>query len=268
MVRMISRRPLHLALLCSLSLPACGGSTAEPADPSDAQREGAEASRPESSEGGEPAEGEASEAAAEAEKQPGLPQECAGKGEVCTPPGKFVRWHCEDPSPTVALALFASGTPWTRGYLTRKTQAWNASGGASASGWLAFDEEVLILRHRKARKGGMQVSGAGGGYDAMRWDGSCVTLSGEELTTRTPPSAKYAKVTWRWLEDPLQEALREDAKVNEAYLERRKHCKGATMGAVTAKCERWDGKLSDRIVKYVRGGGRVPTPQKLPDSGG
>jgi hypothetical protein len=148
--------------------------------------------------------------------------------------------------------------------LTRKTEAWNASGGASAGGYLEFDEEVLILAERKADSGGMQVSGAGGGYDAIRWDGSCVTLSGEELTQNRPPAPKSPGIEWRFLDDNVQEALRKDEKVNAAYLERRKHCKGAVSGDVSDKCVKADKQLSDAIVSYLRGGGAVPVPTTLP----
>jgi hypothetical protein len=149
--------------------------------------------------------------------------------------------------------------------LNRRTEAWNASGGASTGGFLELDEEVLLLAERKADLGGMQVSGAGAGYDAIRWDGSCVTLSGEELTQQRPSSVKNVKVEWRFLDDNVQEALRKDEKTNAAFLERRKECKGATSGDVSAKCVKADAKLSDSVVSFVRGGGSVPVPSKLPD---
>ncbi|MGC4091510.1 MAG: hypothetical protein QM756_27250 [Polyangiaceae bacterium] len=148
--------------------------------------------------------------------------------------------------------------------MTRKTEAWNASGGASAGGYLEFDEEVLILAERKADTGGMQVSGAGGGYDAIRWDGSCVTLSGEELTQNRPPAPKNPNIEWRFLDDNVQEALRKDEKVNSAYLGRRKECKGAVSGDVSDKCVKADKALSEAIVTFLRGGGAVPVPTTLP----
>jgi hypothetical protein len=148
--------------------------------------------------------------------------------------------------------------------LTRKTKAWNASGGASDAGFVEFDEEVVVLRVRKADLGGMQVSGAGSSYDAIRWDGSCVTLAEEELTLSTPPAPKAHKVEFRFLENHIQEALRGDETINKAYLDRRNECKGATSGAVSLKCEKADSKLSESIVKYVRAGGKIPEPEKLP----
>ena len=196
----------------------------------------------------------------------GVPTSCAKKGgSACVPSKAFVQKLCAANYPGVALYLFSNSSPWTRAYLRGKTKAWNASGGASDnSSFLEFDEEVLVLVERKADLGGMQVSGAGASYDALRWDGSCVTLSSEEVTLDKPPSPKSAKVEWRFLDDNVQEALRQESKVNEAYLARRKECQGATSGEVSMKCVKADQKLSDAIVAHLRSGGKLPEPTKLP----
>jgi len=108
------------------------------------------------------------------------------------------------------------------------------------------------------------VSGAGASYDAIRWDGSCVTLSSEEVTLDKPPSPKNSKIEWRFLDDNIQEALRANPDLNKSYLARRQECKGATSGDVSMKCVKADQKLSDGIVSYLRGGGSLPEPTKLP----
>jgi hypothetical protein len=243
-------------LIC---LAACGGQSASvaPAQPVQAKAD----SEP-------PATAKASAEAPAADEEEAtsgkLPEKCAKPGaDVCTPSKAFTDKLCQNTYPGVALAMFRKGTPWTRGYLTRKTKAWNASGGASDSGELAFDEEVLVLRKRGGDAGGMQVSGSGG-YDALRWNGSCVTLASEELTLKLPPQPKSSHVEWRFLGDGIQEKLREADSVNKAYRARRNECKGATMGSVTLKCQKADGKLSDAIIDYVRSGGEIPTPDKLP----
>ncbi len=254
---------LGVALILSSLSSACGGSN-QPAE--SAADETAAESRDSGSAGdGEAeAEGEASEAAASGPVE--VPSDCFKKvSGVCVPEPKFVKRLCNGRYPSMALYLFGNGSKWTRAYLTRKTEAWNASGGASTGGFLEFDEEVLLLAERKADTGGMQVSGSGAGYDAIRWDGSCVTLSGEEITQQRPPSTKNVKVEWRFLDDNVQEALRKDEKVNKAFLERRTECKGATTGDVSAKCVKADNKLSELIVSFVRGGGSIPVPSKLPD---
>jgi hypothetical protein len=192
-----------------------------------------------------------------------LPTECETRGDTCVLPKSFVKRLCQNPMPNVALALFSSGTPWTRAYLTRKTKAWNAEGGASVEDWLDFDEEVLLLDARLPPKGGMQVSGMGG-YQALRWDGTCVTLASEEVATRKPPSPKYPRLLWRWYDDPIKEALRKSPDVDRAYLAQRKECKGVSVGEVTKKCEVADHALVEAIVAHVSGSGGLPEPEKIP----
>jgi len=245
-----------IALACVFS--ACGGSK-EPAEAPSTQNEPSAAAEGSATPGGA-SEGDAKSAPASG----GIPKECAKKGGTCVPPKGFVQKLCSGSFPSVGLYLFANKSPWARGYMRGRTKAWNASGGASDNTWLEFDEEVLVLAERKADTGGMQVSGAGASYDALRWDGSCVTLSSEEVTLDKPPSPKSSKVEWRFLDDNVQEALRANEAVNKAYLVRRQECKGATSGDVSLKCVKADQKLSDEIVSYLRSGGALPEPTKLP----
>ena len=210
-----------------------------------------------------PAEVPEQEAKAEPPKPAGLPTECVMKDGVCNLPREFTKAVCQSTYLNVALALFAKGTPWQRAYMTRKTQAWNAEGGASVAGWLEFDEEVLILGSRMPPKGGMTVSGTGG-YQALRWDGSCVTLAAEEVTMNRAPAPRRPRIEWRWIEDPMREALRRDEKVDAAYLAQKKECKGVSNGDVSKKCVDMDRRLVEAIVKHVESGGQVAAPQKMP----
>jgi hypothetical protein len=248
-------RPLLIAVA---AIPlACGGSQAPAAEP--------ESATPAAAAAGEEKPAEAETEASQTEASAGIPRECARKGSTCFPPKKFVEKLCAASFPGMALYLFANGSPWSRGYLRGKTKAWNASGGASDNeSYLEFDEEVLVLAERKADLGGMQVSGAGASYDALRWDGSCVTLSAEEMTLDKPPSPKASKIDWRYVDDNVQAALRTDPDVNEAFQARRKECKGATSGDVSLKCVKADDKLSATIVKAIRGGAKLPEPTKQP----
>ena len=203
------------------------------------------------------------EAPAAAEAPAKIPKECVMKDGVCTVGKDFAKRVCQSTYVNVALAMFAKGTPWQRGYLTRKTQAWNAEGGASVAGFVEFDEEVLVLFARMPPKGGMMVSGMGG-FQTLRFDGSCVTLQSEEVTFKRPPAPKYPRIEWRWLEDGMRDTLRKDSKVDAAYLAQRKECKGVTTGEVSKKCVTADQKLVDAIVEHVVSGGDVPAPTKLP----
>lgn len=250
---------LVLAGVFAALVSACGGSK----PPAESPGGGESTSEAPSEASAEAGEGKASESSASSDSG-GIPTDCHKPSGLCVPSPKFVKKLCNSRFPSIALYLFGNNSKWAHAYLTRKTEAWNASGGASAGGYLEFDEEVLLLAERKADTGGMQVSGAGAGYDAIRWDGSCVTLSGEELTRDRPPSIKTPRIEWRFLDDNVQEALRKEDKINVAYLERRKECKGASSGDVSAKCVKADEKLSDAIIAFVRGGGSIPVPSKLP----
>ena len=110
----------------------------------------------------------------------------------------------------------------------------------------------------------MQVSGAGGAYDVLRWDGTCASLQDEEVSLTGSSTPKTAKIPWKTLDDKVKDALLADEKINKIYTARRKECKGATMGDVSKKCEELDDKLSAVVVEYVRRGGAVPAPPKLP----
>jgi len=239
-------------------LAACGGAQSpKAAEPENS----AVAEKPES------AEPKAQDSPPKAEATPAtaaVPTACSKSGKLCVPDPKFTKRMCNDSFPSVALYLFGNGLPFTRGYLTRKTQAWNAEGGASDNTFLEFDEEVLLLAERGTDPNAMQVSGAGGGYMAMRWNGSCVTLAKEEVTLDKPPTPKFAKVEWRFLDDNVQAALREDKTINTAVQARRKECKGAVSGDVSLSCVKADDKLTQVVVDYLRKGGKVPVPSKLP----
>jgi hypothetical protein len=247
---------LPIALLAA----ACGGSSPPPDTADDASSEPAAESS--DTETGTNAAADESEAAV-AER--GLPTECARQGEVCVPPSRFVQALCNGTYSEATLHLFHEQSPFTRGYLRGKTKAWNASGGASDNeAMLDFDEEVVVLKERSAPQG-FSVSGAEGGYDALRWDGSCVTLSKQEVTLSRPPSPKAAKVEWRYLGNEMRDALRKDEAVNEMYRAQRKECKGVTSGAVSLKCVKLTDQLSDVIVRFVREGGDLGELENLPE---
>ncbi|MEP7124758.1 MAG: hypothetical protein ABJE95_27770, partial [Byssovorax sp.] len=159
------RASASLAVL-SLLLAACGGAKEPPPAPPPAATAAPEVA---SAKPVDPDDVKATE----------LPSACASTDDkVCLPPKPFVKRLCAGFFPDTALAMFTKGTPWTRGYLRMNVEAWNASGGMSSSDKLVFDEEVLIVAHRSADTGGMQVSGSTGSYDVLRWDGTCASLMG------------------------------------------------------------------------------------------
>jgi hypothetical protein len=71
-------------------------------------------------------------------------------------------------------------------------------------------------------------------------------------------------VEWRFLDDNVQSALRENSTINSAVTKRRQECKGAVSGDVSMTCVKADERLTQVLVEYLRKGGKVPVPSKLP----
>jgi hypothetical protein len=161
--------------------------------------------------------------------------------------------------------MFSKGTPWLRMYLTRNTEAWDMAGGAKAGAErtkLAFDEEVLVLAfHPPANTGGMQVSGANGTYDVVRWDGVCATLNADELRKWYPPEPGYASIPWKRLDDELQQSLVADGRISLKEGEMKKACKGLSRSQTTPACDKAQKSLSKAVVNYVRATGGIPAPK-------
>jgi len=204
-------------------------------------------------------------APAEDAPPPKLPTTCtpAGPKKLCTPDADFAKRACSAEYPDAALALFLKGTPWTRGYLTRDVDAWNATGGRTHSAKVLFDEEVIVLQHRQAEaKGGvvMVVNGETGSYDVLRWDGSCVSVMADELTTHRPPQPKRAAIPWRRLDEGTRTALLSGPKVKASFDAVGKACDGTN----EAKCAQAQSALTGAIVEFVRGGGELPEPAHRP----
>lgn len=251
MLRAIHTHTLRAVPVAALLLVSCGGASPPPPEAAPASVASAAPS------------------AAPAESDPTIgkiPTACAeGGGKVCVPPQTFVKRLCGGFFPDVALTMLGKGTPWQRGYLRVKSvEAWNASGGMSSADKIVFDEEFVIVTHREPAAGGIVVSGAGGSYDVLRWDGTCASLQDEEVSLKPAPAPRSAKIPWKSLDDKVQSTLLADEKVGRTYAERRKECKGASIGEVSLKCVKLDEQLSAAIVDYVRRGGAVPPPTKLP----
>lgn len=214
--------------------------------------------------------GEVSSAAGatEAEDDAAVPRKCAEMdGDVCLPPSKFVKKLCMGDFPNVALYMFQSGSPWTRVYLAGEVKAVNASGAGSTGEKMPRDEELIILRKFAGQSpGGIQVSGAGGGYEAMRWDGTCVTLGEGEVYFGDPPAkVKNARIIWSRIEYAIREKLKQNDAIRDTYIEYKNACRGVTVGKVSAECEKLDGVLSRTIAEELRINGGFPVPKDLPE---
>ncbi len=206
-------------------------------------------------------------ATAQAKAEPAdtaIPETCETKGSICLPPFRFVKKLCQGVHPDLALVFFKKGTPFTRGYMKGTQDVFNGFGGVSSHEKLVFDEEVIYLSSRENTTG-IEVSGAGGQVDVLRWDGSCATVPTADVTTTVPPKAKAAPIEWKVFSDEVQAALLEDADIAKINKERRNECKGQTMGDVSKKCVKLVADLQNMVVEKVRSGsgGVIPTPTKL-----
>lgn len=207
-----------------------------------------------------PASGTARPAASSA-----LPTECHEIDGLCLPPRDFVRRLCQGAHTGVAFHLLEKRSPFSRGYIrVREVHAVNALGGPTSDAKLTFGEEVLILlRTLDGGSGQMQVSGMGG-YDVLRWDGTCANLADGELARRPPVTPKAAPLEWRYIDENIQEALLRDDAVRSARQAQRKHCHGVSLGSRSAACVKADDQLNARIVLAVRGGMELPALQTVP----
>jgi len=195
-----------------------------------------------------------------------LPTACEPGTEPCSTPAKFVEQVCHGKYPAVALALFAKGTPWRRGYVKVETlEPVNMYDGERNENWLSFGEEVLVLRTRGASgKSKVQVSGPTD-VDILRWDGTCATIRQEMLAPYpTNTSVLTARIVWKYLDEPTQEALLANHWVQSASDKERPACRGSTMKHPDAPCDKASRKLTDAIAVAVRSGIALPTPSKLP----
>jgi len=179
------------------------------------------------------------------------------------PPVRWAERLCEGGVyQDLALYMFQDGTPWTRFYMKTGLNAVNGWGPTVAED-LVFQEEVIPINYRRQSES-FSVEGSLGTFDVLRWNGSCVTLDVGEVTNKQPRRPRNSRVDWRSLSEDMQNALLKDSEVETAYHARRRECKGASIGRVTAECEKLDKQLPDVIARYVRTTQNLPEPKEHP----
>lgn len=204
-------------------------------------------------------------ASAEAAAPSGLPRRCPGGEPPCVPPKPFVDRLCAGKYPSVALVMFEKTAPWTHAYLRmREVKAVNTLGGPTGAGSLLFAEEVVIVGRAGGGPGGMQVSGADG-LIVLRWDGTCATLTTEEVETEYQPGfPPTPDITWNHLDPSLQQALLASQGV-KAWRERYKlDCKGQRAGTETGACKRTRDSLARAVSDALHKGLALPDPERVP----
>lgn len=194
-----------------------------------------------------------------------LPQECAGKGKLCTPPSDFVDRLCAGKFPGVAIAMFNKRAPWKHMYVKMQqgVDASNTLGGPNGEERLQFAEEVLILREKGTGSSGIQVSGMGG-YHVLRWDGTCATVSDYEVVDYQPGLPKNAVIRWKYLGHAIQRALETKKPIKAAEKEYREACKGGRFRRNEPPCVKATKELNRVILLAVRKGMDLPEPDRRP----
>ena len=139
---------------------------------------------------------------------------CQADGKKCSVSPDDAAEICRAMNPTVALHVFANNKKLRVGFLTRDMEAWSTTQSHATKTRARFDEEVLVLAKRKA-KGTVIVQGAAETYEVLRWDGSCASLMGDEITfRRAPRPVRPVKVDRLHL--PVQAKLANDARIHAA----------------------------------------------------
>lgn len=242
---------LPRTFLACLLVAACGGAPPAP-KPAPAPVD----EPPEATETG-PAEDPSPPAAVPDEPaEVGVPTACEDTSvPVCTPPKPFVDRLCRQSSPDVALALFRKGTPWTRAYIRVNADAWYAGGGMAHPSRVEVGEEVLIVANRTGGGGRVQIVGSGS-YDVYRWDGTCVSLMQDEVTTRRVGFPRTAPIPWRKLDPTVRDALLRDKGIAFRNGLGDRFCKVGE--SESRPCRKHHEALTALVVDYVRRGGEVP----------
>jgi hypothetical protein len=184
-------------------------------------------------------------------------------GKLCLPPPDFVDRLCRAAHVGTAIRLFEKRSPFTRAYVRmREVQAANLRGGPVGNKDLTFAEEVLILDDHGGG-GELDVSGMGG-YDVLRWDGTCATLSYEEVALRPPAAPQHADFAWKYIDDGIQEALLQRDDIKQAHASERKRCGGGEAKRESAACREASDQLGDRVAVAIRTGVDLPLPNYVP----
>jgi hypothetical protein len=189
-----------------------------------------------------------------------LPESCADpSAEICTPPPDFVSRLCRSTHPDIALTMFHKSSPWKRAYVNGNREAWYTE-ARSRPQQLRHSEEVLIVTDRGAASGGVRVSGSGS-YDVLRFNGSCVSLMSDEVSMNPRGAVGQAVIPWRKLDPTIRHELLRDEKIAHRAERRRESCK---QDRESPRCNHADRGLSELIARYLRLGGDIPPPRRVP----
>jgi len=192
-----------------------------------------------------------------------VPSACADKAS-CFPPAAFVEAVCKHKFPDLPLFVFAGRMPWQHLYVKAEwVEPVNPHGGDQSEAWMAFGEEVVVLRKRAPAAKGVQVSGPSD-VDVLRWDGTCATIREEMLVSYVPAPMQSPRIIWKYLDAGLQEALLQNAVVARSREAEKKGCRNSSVTHPTPACEKAMRQLTDAIVLAVHQNVTLPSSGSLP----
>ncbi|HEX2731181.1 MAG TPA: hypothetical protein VHM70_06240 [Polyangiaceae bacterium] len=177
----------------------------------------------------------------------------------CFPPSEFVERLCGSVHASAALTMLQTGSPWKRVYLKGETKAWSAARTSQQEDRLKFNEEVLVLQSNNGEGGAL--AGQGDSFYALRWNGSCVKLTEEEVSELAPWRKLAAPIPWSWLDESTKDALSSDKKVADAVSTWKKTCRKAS--PTDAHCIELQQHVTDAIVARVQSGATLPDPEPI-----
>lgn len=196
----------------------------------------------------------------EAERK--LPEACV-EGPTCEMPAEFGERLCAGSQPEVALHLFAPKTPWKRLYLRRSFKAWHV-GGRGELRELRAGEEVIVVSVPKTSGTGMQIGGQA--FEVLRWDGTCVSLMEDEISTKRPSNAVPANIPWKDLETSYRATFKEEKAIELAQSVQQRLCESPNVDKEPgkSKCELARRHLSLTIAQSVGKGKALPPLSYVP----
>ena len=176
--------------------------------------------------------------------------------DVCFPDAAYRDWLCSEGSPAAAFDLFRKGTPFVRAYVSRDLESWDPNHRSRAGrSHLSLDEEVILLHAYKPESGVMVLGAANArgwtSVDAVRLDGSCVSLMSDEISTKRPPSPRHAPIAWEKLDGQMRDKLLASPDLRKKADQMAKTCTLASASASadgTKRCLRAKSQLTDAAV--------------------
>lgn len=111
-------------------------------------------------------------------------------GAKCVLPPADADAMCRSMTPTSALRLFESERLRV-GFLTRDVIAWSTGPARRTQTRALFDEQVIVLSKRPA-KNVFAAKGAAVRYEVLRRDGTCASLTGDDVTFTRAPRPSHA----------------------------------------------------------------------------